>query len=122
MPTPKPAPRAREAFEVVGGVVALFAIDRGVRALFSWVGFAFPSAVAGMLLCFALLALGRTLLCDAGLCERRIAIGAQGFDRTFQCGHDLRCGREPQRRQPLRREHPCSHYQRPSIPSSIRHF
>jgi putative effector of murein hydrolase/putative effector of murein hydrolase LrgA (UPF0299 family) len=61
VPTPKPPSRAREAFEVVGGVVALFAIDRGVRALFSWVGFEFPSAVAGMLLCFALLALARAL-------------------------------------------------------------
>src|SRR5688572_9764977 len=45
----------------MGGVVALFAVDRGVRALLARIGFEFPSAVAGMLLCFALLALGRVL-------------------------------------------------------------
>jgi putative effector of murein hydrolase/putative effector of murein hydrolase LrgA (UPF0299 family) len=61
VPTPKPAAPAREALEIAGGVVALFVVDRGVGVVFSWVGFEFPSAVAGMLLCFALLALGRVL-------------------------------------------------------------
>lgn len=46
---------------MVGGVLALSAVERSVHALLSRVGFEFPSAVAGMLLCFALLALGRVL-------------------------------------------------------------
>jgi putative effector of murein hydrolase/putative effector of murein hydrolase LrgA (UPF0299 family) len=50
-----------DALEVAGGVLALFALDHGLRALLALFAFEFPSAVAGMLLSFGVLALGRAL-------------------------------------------------------------
>ncbi len=55
---------------MVAGVLALFVIERGLGALLALVGFEFPSAVAGMLLCFALLAMCR-------------ALGLSGVDRVI---------------------------------------
>jgi len=68
VPAPDFSSPAREALGVVGGVLALFALDEAIRALLSRIGFEFPSAVAGMLLSFAVLALGRAW--GSGFAER----------------------------------------------------